>query len=353
MPVRGHRVSGKIDGKDSLMKRYPRMGFAHRGGQSLPQTLTAALLVAVLSLPGSVRAGDPAMPKPSDKRYAVKTYRNLTYHNVPRDPDRKRHQLDVFQPKGRTGCPVLFFVHGGGWVIGGKDDVFGIYGYGTIARCLAQRGFVVVLPNYRLSPRVRHPEHIKDVARAFAWLYRNVARYGGNPERLFVAGHSAGAHLAALLATDESYLKAEGLTLANIRGVITLSGVFEIPDHNALFDHAFGIDPKIRRAASPTWQVNHWSDLAAVKKAPPFVITYADDDFASCGKEPAQAFARALRAKGCSAQLLEIPHRNHLTILMNASGKDDPAGKALIEFIHIRCRDDHPRGSATEKKHGT
>ena len=98
---------------------------------------------------------------------------------------------------------MLLFLHGGGWVIGGKDDYFGLYGYGTIARCLAERGLVVVLPNYRLSPGVRHPEHIKDVARAFAWTVKNIESYAGRPDQIIVSGHSAGGHLAALLATDD------------------------------------------------------------------------------------------------------------------------------------------------------
>lgn len=66
------------------------------------------------------------------KKDTVKTYRNLTYCEIPLDPDRERHQLDVYSPKGRTKCPVLFFVHGGAWTISSKDEVFGIYGYGTV-----------------------------------------------------------------------------------------------------------------------------------------------------------------------------------------------------------------------------
>lgn len=310
------------------MKRYPRMGFAHRGGQSLPQTLTAALLVAVLSLPGSVRAGDPAMPKPSDKRYAVKTYRNLTYHNVPRDPDRKRHQLDVFQPKGRTGCPVLFFVHGGGWVIGGKDDVFGIYGYGTIARCLAQRGFVVVLPNYRLSPRVRHPEHIKDVARAFAWTVQNVEKYGGRKDEVFVCGHSAGGHLVSLLCTDEAYLKAEGLTSQAIRGVISLSGIYVLPD--GLMPSVFGTDPEARKQAAP---------LSHVRKGlPPFLILYADKDLPGCDREPAEKFCKALKDQGDEAEAIELAGSHHVKVMLDAATPDTAVSRAIFDFIgkHVR-----------------
>src|SRR5262249_20728636 len=153
-----------------------------------------SLLAFVLSMiPPSVASGAPP------ERCEVERIRDITYFEVAKDPSPERHRLDVYRPKGKEGCPVLFFLHRGGWMIGQKDDYFGLYGYGTIARCLAERGIVVVLPNYRLSPAVRHPEHIKDVARAFAWTYENVGQHGGNPKRIIVAGHSAGGHLAALL----------------------------------------------------------------------------------------------------------------------------------------------------------
>src|SRR5262249_28160715 len=153
----------------------------------------------------------------------VKVSRGLVYHEVHGDPDLYRHKLDVYRPKGKDGCPVLFFLHGGGWVAGSKDNVFGVYGYGTIARCLAERGLVLGVPNYRLSPGVRHPEHIKDVARAFAWTCQHAKEYGGDREQIFVGGHSAGGHLAALLATDETYLKQVKRSLKDIRGVVAVS----------------------------------------------------------------------------------------------------------------------------------
>jgi acetyl esterase/lipase len=185
--------------------------------------LSATVACLALLASGRAYAGEPAKSVPSSKLYKVKTFRNITYHEVPHDPNRDRHQLDVFRPKGQTGQPVLFFVHGGGWMISGKDDVFGIYGYGTIAYCLAQRGLVVVSPNYRLSPGVKHPEHIKDVARAFAWTCQNIGKYGGDRKQIFVVGHSAGGHLVSLLATDPTYLKGEGRSPKDIQGVIAIS----------------------------------------------------------------------------------------------------------------------------------
>src|SRR5262249_21024749 len=146
----------------------------------------------------------------------------------------------------------LVFLHGGSWVHGDKS-YFGLCK--NLCSLCARHGIAAVSANYRLSPSVSHPEHVRDAARAVAWTYRNIAKYGGRPDQLFVSGHSAGGHLAALLAIDESFLKAEGLSLQNIKGAIPMSGVFQIPEGMRTFDRVFGTDSKVRQAASPTWLV--------------------------------------------------------------------------------------------------
>src|SRR5262249_45169391 len=148
----------------------------------------------------------------------------------------KRHCLDLYLPKGHKDFPVMLFVHGGGWV-GGDKNHLGIYN--RMGRSLASHGIGMVSANYRLPPRVKHPEHIRDVARAFAWVHKNIGKHGGRPSELFVAGHSAGAHLIALLSTDESYLKDHGLTTRDIRGAIPISGVYSVPK-DAVLNVVFG-----------------------------------------------------------------------------------------------------------------
>ena len=191
--------------------------------RTFPSFLVVAVVTPVLFASGGAEADQP-------KPVEVTVHRKITYHPIPNDPDLVRHQLDVYRPKGKDNCPVLFFLHGGGWVIGSKDDYFGVFGYGTIAKNLAERGLVVVIANYRLSPGVKHPEHIKDAARAFGWTCENATKYGGDPRRIFVSGHSAGGHLAALLATDHSYLKLVARSPSDIRGVIAISGVYRLDD---------------------------------------------------------------------------------------------------------------------------
>src|SRR5262249_37999874 len=152
--------------------------------------------------------------------------KDLAYYDGP-GADKIKHRLDLFLPRGRKDFPVLFFVHGGAWLRGDKGFL-GIYS--ALGTFFARHGVGVAVTNYRLSPAVKHPEHVKDVARAFAWTVRNIARYGGRPDQVFVCGHSAGAHLVALLVTDESYLKQEGLTAQAVRGAIPLSGIYRLPE---------------------------------------------------------------------------------------------------------------------------
>jgi len=168
---------------------------------------------------------------------------NLLYYDGPGFNPRK-HLLDIYKPQDLVNAPVLLFIHGGAWQRGDKL----LYAY--LGRAFASRGFTTVIINYRLTPEVRHPGHVQDVARAFAWTYRNITAHGGNPAGIFVMGHSAGGHLAALLALDEQYLEAEGLTTSLIRGAMPISGVYNL---NAIpgFDSIFTSDPEVRRNASP------------------------------------------------------------------------------------------------------
>ncbi len=276
-----------------------------------PLLALLGLLAATAAEPGAAPRR-PALP--------VKIVQNLAYYEA-RDADPVQHRLDLYLPTDRTGFPVVFYVHGGAWTIGHKNQL-GIPA--RLGKLLAQNGIGMVSINYRLSPWVKHPEHIRDVARAFAWTHRHIARYGGRPDEIFVSGHSAGGHLVALLATDAEYLKAEGLDLGAIRGAIPISGVFRL-DPPAYFATAFGRDPAVLRQASPiTYAGPH---------VPPFLILYADSDLPACDRPAAQAFYRALRSAGAPVQIREIKDRNHVTILWRATRETDPAYRALTNFI--------------------
>src|SRR5262245_50373902 len=168
----------------------------------------------------------PAPPAPGD--LDVKRVRGVVYYDGP-GKDGVRHRLDLFLPKDKKGFPVVVLAHGGAWVIG-DNRCCGLYS--SVGEFLASQGIGAVLPTYRQSPGIKHPEHAKDLARALAWTRAHIGEYGGSAKQLFLAGHSAGGHLVALLATDESYLKAHGMGTADLKGVIAFSGVYKIPSGN-------------------------------------------------------------------------------------------------------------------------
>src|SRR5437762_5133670 len=167
---------------------------------ALRSMILAAGLLTGLSLRAPLSAAEP-------KLFDVQVVRNIAYHDAP-DFDDVRHRLDLYLPKGQKNFPVLFMVHGGAWIHGDKNHL-GMYN--MLGRTFARHGIGMASPNYRLSPQVQHPEHVRDVARAFAWVHKNIAKHGGLPGEIFVAGHSAGGHLVALLSTDETYLKEHGV----------------------------------------------------------------------------------------------------------------------------------------------
>lgn len=274
----------------------------------------AAFLIAgwFVAAPGHLRAEEPA------KTYEVKASRDIAYYEGA-DADPVKHKLDLYVPRDAKDFPVFFFVHGGAWMHGDKSFL-GIYS--TLGQRLAAKGIGVVVTNYRLTPKVKHPDHIKDVARAFAWTHQNIAKHGGKADQIFISGHSAGGHLVALLATDESYLKAEKLDRGAIRGVIPVSGVMDVGTD--LLPNVFGKDEKVRKAASPICHV--------CKELPPFLVVYADDDLKVCSKTSID-FVKALKEQKAPVEELEVKKRNHMSILLNAVVDGDPVADAILGFI--------------------
>src|SRR5438270_10644137 len=144
--------------------------------------------------------------------FEVQSIKDIAYDDA-KDADPVRHKLDLYLPKGHKDFPVLMFVHGGAWTSGNKNL------YGPLGQRFAANGIGTAIINYRLSPAVQHPAHAQDVAKAFAWTHKNIGKHGGRADQIFISGHSAGGHLVALLATDESYLKAHKLGISDIKGV--------------------------------------------------------------------------------------------------------------------------------------
>jgi acetyl esterase/lipase len=264
------------------------------------------LLVALVFVVPTLGGADD-----KSQAYDVEVVKDVSYNGAA-DADAERHKLDLYLPKGAKGYPVLFFIHGGGWSKGKKES------FARQGQMFAQQGIGCVSTNYRLTPLGKYPGHIEDVARAFAWSAANLPKRGANAKRIFVSGHSAGGHLAALLSTDETYLNKHKLSIANITGVIPISGVFDVS--KGLADH-FGENGV---KASPMTHIK--------EKLPPFLVLYAEKEIARLDKQ-AEAFGKAVKAAKCDVEVKLIKDRNHGTIMSSATKPDDEVAAAIVAFI--------------------
>ena len=234
-----------------------------------------------------------------------------------------RDKLDIFMPRGSAGAPVIVFFHGGGLQRGDKS-----HGEALASRVVPE-GVGVVSANYRLSPGVMHPAHIQDAAAAFAWVIKNIARYGGDPERVYVSGYSAGAYLATLIAIDPAHLAAHGLGPDAVRGTIAISPVLYV--EAIAMDRSktiWGEDPAAWLSASVTPHIGPGKG--------PMLIICADGD-AEWRRTHADTFGKAMREAGNGeVTVVEVPNRDHSTVLTEMNAPDDQIGGLVLRFIRGR-----------------
>jgi acetyl esterase/lipase len=258
--------------------------------------------------------------------------RNIPYA----EPAHERQMLDVYAPRDAKNLPVVFWIHGGGWQTGDKSSVQ------VKPQAFVDKGFVFVSTNYRLLPSVDMATIVRDVAKSIRWVHDHIAEHGGDPERLFVMGHSAGAQLAALVCTDERYLKAEGLSLAITKGCVPVDGdTYDVPAiietaetrrrvhglPQAKFGHRekFGNDPAKHRDFSAVMHV------AKDKGIPPFLILHVAEH-PDTGAQ-AQRMGNVLRGAGVPVTVFGAKETTHNKINADLGLPDDPATKALFEFL--------------------
>lgn len=251
-------------------------------------------------------------------------------------PAHERQVLDVYAPANAKHAPVAFWIHGGGWQTGDKSSVQ------IKPKAFTDKGFVFVSTNYRLLPDVDMGTIVRDIAKSVRWVHDHIADYGGDPKRLCIMGHSAGAQLAALVCTDDRYLKAEGLSLAIVKACVPVDGdTYDVPaiietaetrrrvhgQPQAKFGHRekFGNDPAKHRDFSA---VTH---VARDKGIPPFLIMYVADH----PDNSAQAFrlASVLKDAGVTVKLYGAQQSHHNKINADIGLPDDPGTKALFEFV--------------------
>lgn len=247
-----------------------------------------------------------------------------------------RQVLDVYAPVTAKSTPVVFWIHGGGWQAGDKSEVR------LKPQVFVDRGFVFVSTNYRLLPQVDMDTLIRDIAKSLHWVHDHIAEHGGDPERVVVMGHSAGAQLAALICTDDRYLKSEGLTLAMLKGCVPVDGdTYDIPAmittaeirrrvHNlpqAKVGHRekFGNDPEKHIDFST---VTH---VARDKGIPPFLILHVGEHPDTTAQ--AQRLEAALQSAEIPVKRLGASDTTHSRINDNLGTPDDPTTNALYEFV--------------------
>lgn len=252
------------------------------------------------------------------------------------DPPEQRQVLDIYAPKDAKDLPVVFWIHGGGWQVGDKSEVQ------VKPKVFTERGFVFVSTNYRLLPHVEMETIFRDVAKSLGWVHKNIAGHGGDPQRIFVMGHSAGAQLAALVCIDERYLKAEGVPFDALLGCVPVDGdTYDVPaiiataetrrrvhhQPQAKYGHRekFGNDEQKHRDYSA---VTH---VAKGKGIPPFLILHVADHPDVSAQ--AQRLGAVLKEADIAVTLFGARESNHNRLNANLGEPDDPATKALWEFM--------------------
>src|SRR5262245_48990811 len=273
-----------------------------------------------------------AQPQTASSTQAKLNVKRDIPYAEPADP---RQRVDIYTPESAKNLPVVFWIHGGGWQAGDKSSVQ------LKPQAFVDNGFVFVSTGYRLLPNVEMVTIFRDIAKSVRWVHHHIADYGGDPKRLLIMGHSAGAQLAALICTDDRYLKAEGLSLAITRACVPVDGdTYDVPAiietaetrwrvHSlprAKFGHRekFGNDEAKHRDYSA---VTH---VAKDKDIPPFLILHVGGHPDTTAQ--AQRLGNVLKDAGIPATVFAAKETTHSKINADLGKPDDPATKALFEF---------------------
>ena len=250
--------------------------------------------------------------------------RKVTLHERASIGEFAQQRLAVYGPEDRRSGdlprPVILFVHGGSWASGDPDD------YGFVARALVPEGFLVVLAGYRLYPESSFPEMIEDTARAVRWTRENIARLGGDPDRIVLAGHSAGAYNVAMVALDRQWLGREGQSADELAGVIGLSGPYDFyPFTNQSARNSFG------SASRPA----DTQPISFVRgDAPPLLLIHGEGDTTVKPRNSRELARRIVEARGVASlhTFAGMDHNRPLLALASPWRSDPQIFGLVVEF---------------------
>jgi len=247
----------------------------------------------------------------------------------------KSNSLDVYYSGAfhEAPLPVVIFVHGGAWKIGDKRMV------DSKPKAFVEHGYVFVSVNYRLYPEAKYWQQTADVAGAIKWVYENIGSFGGDPNNIYLLGHSSGGHLISLIGTDSHYLADQGLDTSVIKGIIPVdSAIYDMPmvmkySKDSIFLkkiclEVFGDDPETWETASPISYVKRGADI------PDFLVIYAVQRRSS--GMMSRSFSRKMKIAGHSATLYGARNRSHRTINTQLGAKGDQVFVQIHRFIQRR-----------------
>jgi arylformamidase len=244
-------------------------------------------------------------------------------YRVIEDVDSNYLSLDIYTDSSFINKPVIMYVHGGGLKKGDKTNAAA---YLAKSNYFVSNDYVYVSINYRLSPEVVSPSHIEDVANAFMYIYENISNYGGDPTQIFIMGHSAGAYLVSLLATNEIYIEQAGGNLSMIEGVISLD-TWTYMSIQGWQQEELSDDPLERIEAIPG---NH---VDVDKSIPPFLIFYRDGRKESAVEADQLAFVNLLTEKGYHAAAILCVGDSHLRVNQEVGTIDDQKTEIIMEYL--------------------
>ncbi len=241
-----------------------------------------------------------------------------------------RQKLDVYLPKPKSGTDtpqqlasgraLVIFFYGGSWDSGERS------GYKFVAEALTSKGFVVVIPDYRVYPEVRFPEFMRDPARVVKWSKQHAAQYGADPKHVFVSGHSAGAHIAAMLTLDNEFLAAEGLEPPDLRGMFGLAGPYDfLPLTSNRLKTIFGAEDQWWRSQPINFVTGN---------NPPMLLLVGGKDNIVWPRNTFNLAAR-IKAAGGSVQVKEFSDYGHIDMAAKLAKplRDEEMLNTIADFI--------------------
>jgi acetyl esterase/lipase len=251
----------------------------------------------------------------TDVRQQLPHHLDIAYGSDP------KQKLDIYLPKKKpVGAPVFVYIHGGGFFEGDRLH------YGYVAGPMANNGIITVVMSYRLTPQFRFPDQPQDVEQALAWVYHNIKSYGGNRNRIYIAGHSAGAILAAYVAVKTDWLARMSLPANLIKGSVPISARYDLRKAVSNRPSEYTSTPESQEQASPILHIEH----------PPRRMIVARGGLEEAIDKPSQEFAEKLREKGSRVEVIVGDGLDHDGIAISLRDENAKLTQAILKIIKSR-----------------